>query len=146
VTAIFFKHFYLINRMSRSQPRTRNTIILRHPVCYSEQKWFYVLWLVCPIYQPQHIKLQFAPHNIICILFRFRQSLFTQYLRKLCSCLSFLRSASISSLDFFMSLSSLHQNVLVINPGDASFFCRQTHLAKRFTLVVNRSGLVWKDL
>jgi hypothetical protein len=30
VTAIFFKHFYLVNRMSPTKPRTRNTIMLRH--------------------------------------------------------------------------------------------------------------------
>jgi hypothetical protein len=32
VTAIFFKHFCLVNRMSPTKPRTRNTIVLRHPV------------------------------------------------------------------------------------------------------------------
>jgi hypothetical protein len=35
---IFFKvsNFYLVNRMSPTKPRTRNTIILRHPVCMYE--------------------------------------------------------------------------------------------------------------
>jgi hypothetical protein len=28
----FFKYFYLVNRISPTKPRTRNIIILRHPV------------------------------------------------------------------------------------------------------------------
>jgi hypothetical protein len=39
-TAIFFfKHFYLVNRMSPTKPQTRNTIILRHLYMENIKKW-----------------------------------------------------------------------------------------------------------